>query len=287
MVDILTLGSSDETGSLLGTNALHRNDCTVYLYWTGPKYSLLIILEKLIYLHSDGGKKYKVVLITPDNIRDYIQIPDSFSKLSASDQSNYARINLMYSYGGIWLDIDTVVMGDLSDLFKLLETHEGFYMLENNTTLVAGVFGSRAKTKFMSEWKDRVDGILSGKTFVSRRTSVKWGEISSKSMIAIYNQLDSDNGSSNIKLLNGLDTIYPVNYPQCVVEYLEKPYENYKNIIRDFQPVVVLVRSVYQALQGKTVTEILSMNTPLNYFINTSIANLGLTNTQFLDLLEL
>jgi hypothetical protein len=73
--------------------------------------------------------------------------------------------------------------------------------------------------------------------------------------------------------LNGLDTVYPVNWNNCVSEFIEKPYENYKNIIRSYQPFVVLVNSVYRKLENKTEEEIKQANMPLNYFLNKSIEN--------------
>lgn len=78
---------------------------------------------------------------------------------------------------------------------------------------------------------------------------------------------------NNYKIFNGLDNIYPVNFTDCVTEYLEKPYENYKNIIREYQPLIVLVHQVYHKLEEKTETEILNGNMPINYFINKSIKN--------------
>lgn len=243
---------------------------SVYLYWIGPKYTLLMVLEKLIQLHSNNGQNYKVILITPENIREYITIPDCFYKLSASDQADYVRINVICEYGGIWLDMDTIVMNNLDSLFKIMDTKEGFLMLENNTILVAGVFGSRPHTKFMEEWKKRANNIVVGKA-----GNVTWGEISSKAMMAIWKEDPAC--VKEYVLLRGLDTIYPVNYPKCNQEYLLKPYDNYKHLIREFQPIIVLVRSVYIELKNKTINEILDMHAPINYFIDKSIENLGMT----------
>ena len=73
------------------------------------------------------------------------------------------------------------------------------------------------------------------------------------------------------KIFEGLDNMYPVYWKYCVNEFIEKPYDNYKNIIRRNQPVVVLVNSVYKRLENKTEKEILEGNMPINYFINKSI----------------
>lgn len=250
---------------------MNRN---LYLYWTGPEYPLLTIMEKLIILHSKDAQNYKVILITPENVSNYIRIPDCFFNFNPSDQSNYVRVNIICEYGGIWLDMDTIVMNNLNDLFKIMDTYDGFLMLEDNTILVAGAFGSKAHTEFMEEWKNRINRIIA-----SKATRVKWGEISSKAMNDIKKTYPVY--TSKYLILAGLDNIYPVSWKNCVQEYLIKPYENYKNLTREFQPVIVLVRSVYIELQNKTVDEILDMNTPINFFINKSVQNLGLELNSF------
>ena len=56
-------------------------------------------------------------------------------------------------------------------------------------------------------------------------------------------------------------------------EFIKKPYDNYRKITRDFQPVVVLVNSVYKKLEKMSVEEIKKKQMPMNYFINKSYEN--------------
>jgi hypothetical protein len=78
--------------------------------------------------------------------------------------------------------------------------------------------------------------------------------------------------------------MYPVNWDNCVTEYINKPYENYMTIIREYQPLVVLVNSVYKQLENKGEEEILKGNMPLNYFINKSIENMKLIDYDFIEI---
>jgi hypothetical protein len=78
--------------------------------------------------------------------------------------------------------------------------------------------------------------------------------------------------------------MYPANWDKCLEEYVEKPYENYKTLIRPFQPLVILVNSVYTKLESKTDREIDEAQIPLNYFLNKSYSN-GLKAYAFLVLL--
>jgi len=86
------------------------------------------------------------------------------------------------------------------------------------------------------------------------------------------------------KIFEGLYNLYPINWTNCDTEYINKPYDNYKTIIRDYQPLVVLVNSVYKMLENKTVNEILDGNMPINYFINKSFENMKLINYDFIEI---
>jgi len=237
----------------------------IYLYWVGKEYKLISILRDLMYLHSTNGSGYKVNLITDKNIREYVKdIPDYFSSLCPAHQADFVRVHVICDYGGIWLDSDTIVVDKLDSLFDIIEKKNGFFMKENNLYLVNGVFGSKKQTDLMIKWKTQLMNVLDSK----QGKNIGWTDVGSSILKKIY---DSNvNVYDNYDIFNGLDNMYPVYYPNCVNEFIEKPYDNYKNIVRNYQPLVVLVNSVYKKLEDKTEKEILEGNMPINYFINRS-----------------
>jgi len=244
------------------------SDRNIYLYWVGKEYKLISILRDLIYLHSTNGVGYKVNLITDKNIREYVKdIPDYFSSLCPAHQADFVRVHVICDYGGIWLDSDTIVVDKLDSLFDIIEKKNGFFMKENNLYLVNGVFGSKKQTDLMIKWKTQLMNVLNSK----QGKNIGWSDVGSSILKKIY---DSHvNVYDNYEIFNGLDNMYPVYYPKCVNEFIEKPYDNYKNIVREYQPLVVLVNSVYKKLENKTEKEILEGNMPINYFINKSFEN--------------
>jgi hypothetical protein len=251
---------------------------TVFLYWVGKEYKLINILRNLIYLHSTNGKGYTVNLITRLNLQEYISnIPSYFDSLLPAHQADYVRVNVICNYGGIWLDSDTLVLDSLDSLFDILEKKDGFFIKENNKVLCNGIFGSKKETALMIKLKETIDSILNLK-----ENSIKWCEIGS----SILKNLKENNNELyyNYQIFNGLDTIYPVNWDICPREYIEKPYDNYKTIIRDYQPLIILVNSVYKLLENKTDKEILQGNMPLNYFINKSLENMKLIDYDFIEI---
>lgn len=240
----------------------------VFIYWTGKKYILIEILRDLIFLHSNNGKNYKVHFITDENYKEFIDLPDNFLKLTPTKKSDILRVNLLYKYGGIWLDSDTIVMDNLSSLFKILETKEGFILRESKKSLVMGVLGSNKGSDFLKEMINQQNKILKGKI-----TGMKWSALATNSINSVLE--NNPKILDNYDIIQGKENIYPCNYMKTIQNYIDSEYNNYKNLIRDFQPLVVLVNRVYKRIEKdfKTKEDFLSSSLPLNYFINKSIRN--------------
>jgi hypothetical protein len=216
----------------------------IYLYSIVKEYKLISILQNLIYLHSTNGIGYKIHLITDKNINDYIKdIPYYFSNLSYDHQAIFVKINVICDYGGIWLDSNTLVLNSLDSLFDYIEKKDGFFIKEDNI-LWNGIFGSKAKTMLMIEWKTQILQLLNnkmGNISLCLIGNIMLQDIYEKNF-ELYN---------NYKIFNGLDNLYPVNWNNCETEFINKPYENYKTIIREYQPLVV-INSIYTKLEDKT-----------------------------------
>ena len=249
------------------TNINEITNNNIYLYWVGNEYKLIKILRNLIYLHSNNGNSYNVHLINKDNIKKYIKdLPDYFYDLQPAHQADFVRVSVICDYGGIWLDSDTLVMDNLKTLFDIIKNKDGFFILQNNEILFNGVFGSKSNTPLMTEWKKRIIQILNEK-----KNTIAWAEIGNN----LLENIKSSNPDyyNNYQIFNGLDNLYPVNWTNCVEEFINKPFENYKIIEKQYQPLIILVNSVYKELENKSEDDILNGNMPLNYFLNKSYKN--------------
>jgi len=242
----------------------------IFLYWVGNEYSLISILRKLMYLHSSNGKGYTINLITDKNISEFIgNIPEYFNSMLPAHQADFVRVHVIHDYGGIWMDSDTLVVDSLDSLFDIFDVPgggDGFFIKENNIHLWNGIFGSVRGTPLLKKWRR-----IMMETLTPANGKIEWTAIGNSIMEKIY--LETPGVYSNYKIFNGLDNLYPVNWNNCVEEFITKPYDNYKTIVRDYQPLVILVNSVYKELKDKTQKEILDGKIPLNYFINKSIKN--------------
>jgi len=203
-----------------------------------------------------------VNLITDKNVSDYIKnIPECFSRLCPAHQADFVRVNVICDYGGIWLDSDTIVMEPLDSLFDMIELKNGFFIKQlDNKHFCNGIFGSKKETPLIVKWKNTISDILRLKGH-----RIGWCEIGGDILDKFDSTLYND-----YEIMNGKNNVFPVDWQDCVKEFIDSPYDNYKNIIRDYQPVLILVNSVYKKLESMEHIQILRSNMPLNYFINKS-----------------
>lgn len=248
---------------------IKTNAKNVFIYWIGKEYKLIKILRDLIVGHSCGGKNYTVFQINDMNVSEYIDqndIPECYDKLLPAHKADFIRVNVICRYGGIWLDSDTLVMNDMTSLFNLIESKNGFFIRENNNALCNGIFGSIARTPLMELWKTECNNILSLK-----ENYISWMELGNDMLSSIMDK--SPGYFQDYHILNGLANIYPINYDKCVEQYIDTEFDNYKKIIKHCQPVIVMVNSVYRRYEESEDPE--NERFPINYFIRKSRQNIG------------
>jgi hypothetical protein len=237
----------------------------IFLYWVGREYKLLKIFKDIIYKYSTVGDGYKVHLINHQNIKEYItDIPECFYDLCPAHQADFVRVNVVCDYGGIWLDLDTLLLDNIDSLFTILQIQDGFFITDHEGNIINGVFGSKRRTDLLILWKNII------RQRVNVKKPFKWNEIGSE-LLNVFYKLKKDL-FSNYKIFKGNDTMYPVSYENCLEEYINKQYENYKNIEREFQPILILVNSVYKKIEDEE--ELLNEKIPLNYFVNKTLENI-------------
>jgi hypothetical protein len=244
----------------------------IFLYFVGREYKLVSILQNLIYLHSTNGIGYNVICLTDKNLKDYIKdIPDYFYNLCPSHKAYFIRVNVICEHGGIWLDSNVLILNSLDSLFDLIETKNGFFIKENNS-----VFGSKPHTELMIKWRSEITNILDS----NQENNSCSGCIILQNII--YDKIPDLFNDYNI--FDGMSDLYPVNTDNCISEFIDKTYDNYKTIIREYQPIIVLSNSIHRKLENLTEKEIFDGYMPLNYFINKSFENLKLTDYDFIEI---
>lgn len=247
------------------------NAKNIFLYWTGQEYKLIQILRNLIFLHN---RDYSIYFLTPSSLEFHgITVPVRFYSLDPAHQADYLRVLCVCQFGGIWLDSDTLMLESLEKLFQIFTERLGFFVTETPDLLCNGVFGSRANTQLMREWLSQIEKKLSSKR------PLGWTSIGS----SILNSLDT----AGYEILQGSQTVYPVIWNDCVEEYLNKPVEHARTLERGFQPLLILVNSVYKTWGDSSFNSLTTPATnPLQYFLQKSFGNLipSLRNFEFIEI---
>jgi hypothetical protein len=245
------------------------NEKNIFVYWTGPANDYILLMRALMILHSNNGQNYHFFVVCPDNLSNFIDdpLPEVFHQLKPAHQADWVRVNLIYKYGGIWIDSDMIIIDNtqITDLFNMIyntPNQDGFFVNEGRV-IYNGVFGSRANTLFFAKLRLRMNKILAQKG-----TQIHWVEIGN----SLYTHLFITE-THKYKVLDGENTIYPVIYYNMGPQMLAKDYDNYKQVEKPWQPILVITQNgaINELMLGKTYKDILDMKYPLNYFINKSI----------------
>ena len=72
------------------------------------------------------SQTYEIIILNDKTVYDYLpDLRTDINQLNLAAKSDYIRIALLYKYGGLWLDADTIVMCDLQQIIdKLNENHD-------------------------------------------------------------------------------------------------------------------------------------------------------------------
>ena len=79
-------------------------------------------IENIIKLRIANLNGYEHVLLTKDNIYDYIdkkEFPTNYNKLSIQAKTDWIRLYLLYTYGGIWMDASIIItkLNDINEIY--------------------------------------------------------------------------------------------------------------------------------------------------------------------------
>ena len=101
----------------------------IFLYWetmsgkTKPNY--LNLCYKTIIKHCN--KSFKIHLLDNKIIHKYLpnlrKDLDKKLTIGPAQKTDYYRYYLLYKYGGIWIDFDTIILKDLTPLFNKLNEY--------------------------------------------------------------------------------------------------------------------------------------------------------------------
>lgn len=132
---------------------------TIWTYWNNAE--LTPVVRKCIDTWKKYNPDYTVIIITPDNLRDYIDFDVKKVRFndSAARESDIIRLNVLAKYGGVWCDASIMMTRPFD--FKTGSRHEfvGYY-IEHYTTkpqwpcIEGWFFATVPNGKFINAWRD-------------------------------------------------------------------------------------------------------------------------------------
>ncbi len=89
----------------------------IWMAWTGnnPLPDLLALCLASVRRHN--GADFEVIVVTPGNLRRYVDPHPAYHYLSLTHRADYLRLYLLHRYGGIYLDMDTVALRPLTEIY--------------------------------------------------------------------------------------------------------------------------------------------------------------------------
>jgi len=103
------------------------NKPIIWSYWENkpgvkkPEY--IDLCFDTFYKHNNHN--FNIVILNEKSVYDYLpNLRKDLNQLSLAHKCDYIRIMLLYMYGGIWLDADTIVMHNLMPIINKLNEYD-------------------------------------------------------------------------------------------------------------------------------------------------------------------
>ena len=98
----------------------------LWQYWDGPQSSFIKL--SLLTVDNHCSKSFNIIRLNKNNIYKYIpeikKYEDKMKYLLIAQKVDIYRIMLLYKYGGIYLDADTVVLRDPIEIIHKLQKYD-------------------------------------------------------------------------------------------------------------------------------------------------------------------
>jgi len=220
----------------------------LWLYWENkpgcrrPPY-LDLALETI--KHHSGS--YETVLLNGESVRDYIKIPSIVKRLSEkAHKADYIRFNLLYQYGGVWLDSDTILLRNIDEAIEpFIEKYDyiGYGREQGKPSI--GFMASKQGCKLLEMHLTEVARVLRRKFWKQVPlfpVKLGWSEIGYDILWKIANKYDyyhhernmfAPTGWSDWKYFFRTDVNiekYLSHNPYAVVLYNKMMYDSLKNL---------------------------------------------------------
>lgn len=108
----------------------------IWMYWQGE---LPDLVAKCITTIQDKHPDYNVYILNDENIKEFCDEDYyTFKNITSQQKADLIRLNLLYKFGGIWVDASTILLRDLNWISLLMKDSNAeffSYYRNKNTTI--------------------------------------------------------------------------------------------------------------------------------------------------------
>lgn len=155
-----------------------KNNGPIWLFWWQGESSMPSIVKQCINSVKRNANGRKVILITKNNLKEYLEVPSRLEELKEKQKipmahfSDVIRFNLLKKYGGLWLDATILVTKQISsDYFSDFFTCSGYkdedYFFVTNGNWCSFLIGGSANhpvfqfmSAFYNDYWNKNDGLV-------------------------------------------------------------------------------------------------------------------------------
>ena len=154
----------------------------IWLYWDdlngAPRAAYLRLCERTIRAHAGD---HEVRVTNAGNIREWLpDLPASFESLQLAHRADFARAHLIAAEGGVWLDMDTIVLRPIDDLIEAMGQSDAALYGDERVIYIGTVIGRRNSALF-GQWAEAQDRVLA--EMIS--TPISWNSLGSELLSGI------------------------------------------------------------------------------------------------------
>ena len=135
----------------------------VWSYWDGPTNDLL---DKSLESWKKYFKDWEINILNKKTIKNYkLYKPKNYNQLTQTTKSDVIRLNLLYQYGGLWLD-RTIIINKPITWLKKYEKYSYFSFLYSYFSIKQKAIESwfimvpKKNNKYIKLWLDTFIDIL-------------------------------------------------------------------------------------------------------------------------------
>ena len=122
----------------------------IWCYWNTKE--LPILIKKCVKSIIDNHSDYKVYILNDDNIPDEI-FKLKFTKNNATKTSDLVRLWFLKNYGGVWIDISTLLKKPIT-LYHDYEIN--CYYFKNESYIESWYIAAKKNSKIIEKWYDEL-----------------------------------------------------------------------------------------------------------------------------------